>query len=165
MTTAINQSPLLDSFEDAIIEAKLKNSQRSAQLLSNLLVPITVSFDAADPFLREQSRQQMLTELQEAVAIAMGGSATGNTLFQLRPGQTPPRSSTPKVGSHLIMRAIERQGNFMASRHRAAVLRHGTFVRRVVHTVARRNSHSDTGGFFDRRVETPVVDTLKRALQ
>lgn len=147
---------------DALAEATLRNQQRVNQLLGS---PVTVrdTTDKSDPFLREDNRQQALTELQEAVAIAMGGSGGGgNTMFQSRPGQQSPQAAKPV--SHLIMRAIEKQGNFIASRHRAEVLRYGTFVRRIVHTTNRRKAHSDPRGLFERRGETPVMDILKRAV-
>lgn len=151
---------------DALAEATLRNQQRVNQLLGSPVI-VRDTTDKSDPFLREDNRQQALTELQEAVAIAMGGSGGGgNTMFQSRPGQRPPPQSpqAAKPVSHLIMRAIEKQGNFIASRHRAEVLRYGTFVRRIVHTTNRRKAHSDPRGLFERRGETPVMDTLKWAV-
>jgi hypothetical protein len=161
MATSVS-SPL-DAFVEALADASLRNKQRANQLLGSPVV-LRDTVDKLSVITREETRQRALTELQEAVAIAMGGSAPGNTMFQSRPGQRPPQASqSAQPGSHLIMRAIEKQGNFIASRHRAEVLRYGTFVRRIVHTATRRNAHSDPGGLFERRTETPVVDTLKRA--
>lgn len=160
---AVTISSPLEAFVEALAEASLRNKQRANQLLGSPVV-LRDTVDKSNVLQREEARQQALVELQEAVAIAMGGSAPGNTIFQVRPGQQPPEASrSPAPSSHLIMRAIEKQGNFIASRHRAEVLRHGTFVRRIVHTATRRNAHSDPGGLFERRVETPIVDTLKRA--
>jgi len=155
-----NNAGLISAFLDAIETAKLKNRDRLLQLLGYLPV-YRPKADSIDLSAREGERQKALEELEDAVAGVM---SSGNQIRQVSRGGRPPESQPQASGaSHLVMRAIERQGNFIARRHRAEVLRNATYVRRIAHTVARRESHSNTGGLYDRRVETPVLNTLKQA--
>jgi hypothetical protein len=155
-----NNAGLISAFLDAIETAKLKNKDRLMQLLGYFPI-YRPEIDALNPSARESVRQKALEELEDAVASVM---SSGNQIRQASRGGRPPESQPQANGaSHLVMRAIERQGNFIARRHRAEVLRNATYVRRIAHTVARRESHSNTGGLYDRRVESPVVRILKQA--
>lgn len=134
---------LLDVFIDRLQEAKEANLRQLDSLFAMTTAKLTTEIDGDDPAVREERRQEAIQQLQDAVADAMGAN-----------------SDQPR--SHLAMRAISMQGDFMDSRHRAEVARHSSFARRAVHAKTRRESHSREGGYFDRRVETPVVATIQR---
>jgi hypothetical protein len=137
--------PLMKVFRDNLTQVRERELRRTLLMKGTPPEIIGNSVDEADHAAREERRQEAVTEFRDVTAAIM--------------------RSSDQYGRIRVLENIDKQGTFVNVRHRAAVLRHSSYLRRVVHASTRRNGHAVDGGYFNRRIESEILDHLQKALQ